>query len=69
MNYLEVEMSWVGVDRARWRWLHGLLIPMFYNKFVEANIDKSHLIAMTVAYPLIPAKKNSNRNNRNNNRS
>ena len=25
-SYEEVEMRWVGVDGAVWRWVHGLLI-------------------------------------------
>ena len=25
---MEVEMSWVEVDGAGWRWVHGLVIPV-----------------------------------------
>ena len=25
---MEVEMSWVEVDGAGWRWVHGLVIPI-----------------------------------------
>ena len=26
-SWVEVEMSWVEVDGAAWRWVHGLVIP------------------------------------------
>ena len=26
---VEAEMSWVEVDRAGWRWVHGLVILVF----------------------------------------
>ena len=26
-SWVEAEMSWVEVDRAGWRWVHGLVIP------------------------------------------
>ena len=29
---MEVEMSWVEVDGAGWRWVHGLVIPVYYMK-------------------------------------
>ena len=29
MSWVEVKMSWVEVDGAGWRWLHGLVIPVF----------------------------------------
>ena len=25
-SWMEVEMSWEEVDRAEWRWVHGLII-------------------------------------------
>ena len=27
-SWLEAEMSWVEVDGAGWRWVHGLVIPI-----------------------------------------
>ena len=29
MSWVEVKMSRVEVDGAGWRWLHGLVIPVF----------------------------------------
>ena len=26
-SWVEAEMSWVEVDGAGWRWVHGLVIP------------------------------------------
>ena len=28
---VEVEMSWVELDGAGWKWMHSLVIPFFYN--------------------------------------
>ena len=28
MSCVEVEMSWLEVDGAGWRWVHGLVIPV-----------------------------------------
>ena len=39
MSWVEVEMSWVKVDGARWRWVHGLVIPIFNNDSVKNNIQ------------------------------
>ena len=27
-SWVEVEMSWVEMDGAGWRWVHGLVIPI-----------------------------------------
>ena len=27
-SWVEAEMSWVEVDGAGWRWVHGLVIPI-----------------------------------------
>ena len=37
-RWVEVEMSWVKVDGAGWRWVHGLVIPIFNNGSVKNNI-------------------------------
>ena len=29
MSLVEVEMSWMEVDGAGWRWMHGLVIPVY----------------------------------------
>ena len=29
-NWVEVEMSWVEMDGARWSWVHGLVIPILF---------------------------------------
>ena len=29
MSWVEVEMSWVETVGAGWRWVHGLVIPVF----------------------------------------
>ena len=29
MSWVEVEMSWVEVDGAGWRWVRGLVIPVY----------------------------------------
>ena len=31
-SWVEAEMSWVEVDRAGWRWVHGLVIPDYVQK-------------------------------------
>ena len=31
-SWVEVEMSWVEVDGAGWRWVHGLVIPFLNNE-------------------------------------
>ena len=33
-SWMEVEMSWVEVDGAGWRWVHGLVIPMFFCEYI-----------------------------------
>ena len=30
-SWVETEMSWVEVDGAGWRWVHGLVIPIIKN--------------------------------------
>ena len=37
----EAEMSWVEVDGAEWRWMHGLVIPQEKN---EIQIKKTRKI-------------------------
>ena len=32
MSRVEVEMSWVEVNGAGWRWVHGLVIPISLHK-------------------------------------
>ena len=32
-SWLEVEMSWVEVDGAGWRWVQGLIIPNFLTNY------------------------------------
>ena len=32
MGWVEVEMSWVEVNGAGWRWVHGLVIPISLHK-------------------------------------
>ena len=29
-SWIEAEMSWVEIDGAGWRWVHGLVIPSFF---------------------------------------
>ena len=38
MSCVEVEVSWVKVDGAGWRWVHGLVTPIFNNGSVKKNI-------------------------------
>ena len=33
-------MSWVEVDGAGWRWVHGLVIPMFFCEYIGKEIVK-----------------------------
>ena len=30
-SWVEAEMSWMKVDGAGWRWVHGLVIPFLIN--------------------------------------
>ena len=30
MSWVEVEMNWVEVDGAGWRWVYGLIIPVYF---------------------------------------
>ena len=32
-SWVEAEMSWVEVDGAGWRWVHGLVIPFIFRTF------------------------------------
>ena len=32
-SWVEAKMSWVEVDGAGWRWVHGLVIPVIKHKF------------------------------------
>ena len=32
MSWMEVEMSWVEVDVAGWRWMHGLVNICFFKQ-------------------------------------
>ena len=43
-SWVEAEMSWVEVDGAGWRWVHGLVIPIyFYEKDYTYPIFKTIL--------------------------
>ena len=33
-SWVEAEMSWVEVDRAGWRWVHGLVIPVLISLII-----------------------------------
>ena len=33
-SWVEVEMSWVEVDRAGRRWVHGLVIPVLFSLII-----------------------------------
>ena len=37
-SWMEVEMSWVVVNRAGWRWVHGLVIPIIL--LLKINLTK-----------------------------
>ena len=39
MSWVEVEMNWVEVDGAGWKWVHGLVIP---EKNKEILIKNNH---------------------------
>ena len=48
-----VEMSWIEVDGAGWRWGHGLVIPI-KKSMVTGITQKSH----TALFPLWSLRKN-----------
>ena len=34
-SWVEAKMSWVEVDGAGWRWVHGLVIPLLKNNVLQ----------------------------------
>ena len=44
-NLVEVEVSWVKVDKAGWRWVHSLVIP-FDDIFKNLSLVASYTPAM-----------------------
>ena len=40
-SWVEAEMSWVEVDGAGWRWVHGLVIPVLERNKLERKIRQS----------------------------
>ena len=59
-SWVEAEMSWVEVDRAGWRWVHGLLILFHWSKFfwkvrirlISTN-SKDLKVPFSIIYPVI----------------
>ena len=37
-SWMEVEMSWVEVDGAGWRWVHGLVILIIKRSFAKRHL-------------------------------
>ena len=51
-SWVEVEMSWVAVDGAGWRWVHGLVIPIFfpYRNDDERNLPSNRTIVYYILF-------------------
>ena len=37
-------MSWVEVDGAGWRWVHGLVIPLYVNHDIKTRSLNEHCL-------------------------
>ena len=43
-SWMEAEISWVEVDGAGWRWVHGLVIPIQkYRILSKADLETKRL--------------------------
>ena len=38
-SWVEAKMSWVEVDGAEWRWVHGLVIPVVFEFKIRRHIQ------------------------------
>ena len=47
-SWVEAEMSWIKVDGAGWRWVHGLVIPVFPVIFVLYLKDSEFVIGFAL---------------------
>ena len=47
-SWVEAEMNWIKVGGAGWRWVHGLVIPVFSVIFVLYLKDSEFVIGFAL---------------------